>query len=175
MQILSSYPRSNFPILKGILGHVLFHSGPCTVEHIAAFHRLSPGKMKLMMQGLQSLVTFNLWGLELTHLPFRDFLLDKARARTHYIDREEWYMSCDGLGDLPLEPLPPPPLADVQNTSRKATGFEDPPDIPAVSEQEADSTSSESQVSRKDNGTVERAEKECTNYGGRPRVLGHSI
>jgi len=167
MQILSSYPRSDLPILKGILGHVLFHSGPCTVEHIAAFHRLSPRKMKLMMRGLQSLVTFNLRGLELTHLPFREFLLDKARAKAHYIDREEWYMSCDGSGGLPSEPLPPPPLADVQNAFGRPYGSEEPPDVPTLSEQEADSTSSESHIPRQDNRTVERAEEERKKNGGR--------
>ena len=132
MQILSSYPRSDLPILKSILGHVLFHLGPCTVEHIATIHHLSPGEVKLMMHGLQSLVTFNFQGLKLTHLPFRNFLLNKAWARVHYIDHKEWYMSCHGSGGLSLELLSPPLLAEVQNTFRKILGSEEPPDMPII-------------------------------------------
>jgi len=100
-QILLSCPKSQIPLLKRILGHVVFHLGPLHVDHLAALLRLSPGRVTLTLRGLRSLVSFEgSWDpLELVHASFSDFLLDEARAGVHYIDSAEWNSAafCDGF------------------------------------------------------------------------------
>ena len=98
-QILSSCPISQIPLLKRILGHAVFSS--LDIDHIAAFLRLSPGKVKLTLRGLRPLVSFEgSWDpLELVHASFGDFLLDEDRAGAYYIDSTEWHSAaiCDGI------------------------------------------------------------------------------
>jgi len=94
-QILSFCPTSQIPLLKRILGYAVFHSKLRDIDH------LSPGKVKLTLRGLRSLVSFQglLGGLELVHASFSDFLLDEARAGVYYIDSAGWYSGafCDGF------------------------------------------------------------------------------
>jgi len=103
-QILSLCPKSQIPLLKRILGYVVFPNNPRSIDYLAAFLRLSSGKVKLILRGLRSLVSFEesdseLDALELIHASFRDFLLDEARAGVYYIDSAEWYSTafCDGF------------------------------------------------------------------------------
>ena len=94
IQILSSYPASQLPMLKHILGYVVMPSvqqcmDSASIEHILD---LPPGQMRLTLRGLRSLVSFK--GLfetpVLIQASFGDFLLDKARAKHYHIDFEEW-------------------------------------------------------------------------------------
>jgi len=100
-QILSVCPTSQIDFLKRILGHAVFHSRLRDIDHLAAFLRLPPGKVKLTLRGLRSLVSFDgsLDPLELVHASFSDFLLDEARAGVYHIDSAEWYSAafCDGF------------------------------------------------------------------------------
>ena len=100
-QILSSCPKSQIPLLKCILGHIVFDSWPRGIDHLAAFLRFLPGKVRLALRGLRSLVSFegSLDPLQLVHASFGDFLLDEVCAGVHYIDSAEWYSGafCDGF------------------------------------------------------------------------------
>jgi len=96
MQILSCTPKSQIPSLKRTLGYAIFYGGygpNWGIGHIAAFLRLSPGKVKLTLRGLRSLVSFEgMWEpLKLVHASFGDFLMDEARAGMYHIDGHEWY------------------------------------------------------------------------------------
>jgi len=124
-QILSSCPKSQLPLLKCILGYVVFNSWRRGIDHIAVFLRLSPGKVKLTLRGLRSLVSFEGSSdpLELVHGSFGDFLLDEARGGVYYMDSAEWYRGafCDAfsLGVTSLHLLaerssqPPQYLIDI--------------------------------------------------------------
>ena len=93
-QILSSYPKSQLPMLKLILGYVVMPFIGRTGDYlpIEDILNLPPGQMKLTLRGLRSLVSF--WRLSQTpvliHASFGDFLLDKARSKDYHIDSEEW-------------------------------------------------------------------------------------
>ena len=93
IQILSYCPTSQIPLLKRILGYAVFNSDPRGIGHIAAFLRLSPGKVKLTLRGLRSLVSFEgmCEPLKLMHASFRDFLVDEARAGMYHIAPDEWH------------------------------------------------------------------------------------
>ena len=101
IQILSFCPKSQIHLLKRILGFAIFYFLPRGIGHIAAFLRLSPGKVKLTLRGLRSFVSFEgMWEhLNLMHASFRDFLVDDARAGMYHVDSGEWHhiQFCDGL------------------------------------------------------------------------------
>ena len=100
-QILSFCPKSQIPLLKRILGYIAFDFRPRGIDHLAALLRLSPGKVKLTLRGLRSLVSArgSLDPPELVHASFGDFLLDESRAGVYYIDSAELYEAafCDGF------------------------------------------------------------------------------
>jgi len=101
-QILSSCPTRQIPLLKRILGYAVFPSRARGIDHLAAFLRVSPGKIKLTLRGLRSLVSKfegSLSPLKLWHASFSDFLLNEVRAGVYYIDSAEWYSEafCDGF------------------------------------------------------------------------------
>jgi len=107
LQILSSCPTSNLPILKHILGFVVNHWG-VDMFVIEALLRLPPGKVKLMLRGLRSLVSFengkfpgDVW-IRLNHASFGDFLHDQERSKDYYVDPEEemstWFCDAFSLG-----------------------------------------------------------------------------
>ena len=93
IQILSCCPKFQIPLLKRILGYAVFDSKPRGIGHVAAFLCLTPGKVKLTLRGLRSLVLFGkMWEpLQLMHASFRDFLVDEARAGMYHIDSDAWH------------------------------------------------------------------------------------
>ena len=104
LQILSSCPKSNLPILKRILGFVVNH---WIVEMfvIEALLRLPRGQGKLKLRGLRSLISFedsNLPGdvsIRVNHASFGDFLHDQERSKHYHVDSEECMYSgfCDAF------------------------------------------------------------------------------
>jgi len=105
LQILSSYPTSKLPMFKRIVGYVVFPSvmgtsfmdtfGFLGVLDIEALLCLQRGKVKLMLRGLRSLVSFGGWEngtvtIYLNHASFGDFLHDKERSKDYHVDFEEW-------------------------------------------------------------------------------------
>ena len=101
IQILSSCPKPQIPFLKCILGYAVFNFNPRGIGHIASFLHLSPGKVKLALRGLRSIVSFEgtREPLKLMHASFGDFLADGARAGTYHIDSGEWHHAqfCNSL------------------------------------------------------------------------------
>ena len=96
IQILSSYPTSQLPVLKHILGHLVVSYVRNTMyfTSIEDFLGLPQGQMKATLRGLRSLVSFNRWSDPvLIHASFGDFILDEARAGKYYIDSEEWVLT----------------------------------------------------------------------------------
>ena len=111
-QILSSCPKSNLAKLKRVLAYVVVL--PTTtqwadkvdldINAIEAFLRLPRGQVKLMLQGLRSLLSFgeSLGDVRLPklhHASFGDFLLDKERSKDYHVDSEEWRYTafCDAF------------------------------------------------------------------------------
>ena len=94
IQILSSYPTPRLPMLKLILGYmvifpVLTNKG-LYLPSIEDILDLAPGHMELTLRGLRSLVSFIHERPSLIHTSFGDFLLDRARAKHHHINSDEW-------------------------------------------------------------------------------------
>ena len=96
LQILSSCPTPNLPILKNILGFVVNHWGMDTFV-IEALLRLPRGQVKLILRGLRSLVCFydgnfpeDVW-IRVNHASFGDFLHDQERSKHYHVapDSEE--------------------------------------------------------------------------------------
>jgi len=94
IQILSSSPTSQLLMLKLVLGYVIMsESFDSQVMYFDCIEDLLPrGQIKLTLRGLRSLVSFERrYAIPtLVHASFRDFLLDKARAKDYHIDLEEW-------------------------------------------------------------------------------------
>ena len=103
LQVLSSCPRTNIPMLKRILGYVLFSPTDwgtdlpdITVADIEALLKLPRGQVKLLLRRLRSLVSFEEkpWGgavrIRLSHASFGDFLHDTDRSGDYHVDLEEW-------------------------------------------------------------------------------------
>ena len=133
LQILSSCSAYNLDNLKRILGYIVIVSSSQSgmerwnidldMNVIEAFLHLERGQVKLMLRGLQSLVSFG-ESLEdvklpkLHHASFGDFLLDKERSKDYQVDSEEWWYSvfCDAFSlackrlDLPVAPGSDPAL-----------------------------------------------------------------
>ena len=96
IQILSTYPPSQLPVLKYILGYVLLSPGFLArglfLSSIKEILSPAPGQMMLTLRGLGSLVSFadDSDLPSLIHASFGDFLLDKACSKHFHIDSEEW-------------------------------------------------------------------------------------
>jgi len=92
LQILSSCPTTNLPILKRILGFIVNHwdVDMCVIEALLCLPR---GHVKLILRGLRSLVSF--WELlgdvriRVNHASFGDFLHDQERSKDYHVDSEE--------------------------------------------------------------------------------------
>ena len=111
LQILSSGPTSNLPILKRILGYIVVpHLDGIAkdividMDVIEAFLRLPRGQVKVILRRLSSLVSFGESlgdvGLPILHrASFGDFLLDKERSKYYHVDSEEWIYTtfCDAF------------------------------------------------------------------------------
>jgi len=106
LQILSSCPTSKLPMLKRILGYLIFPSVmdisvSMDTLNIEALLRLPRGQVKLMLRGLRSLVSLgeSPWDLSigLIHASFGDFLHDKERSHDYHVDSEDWMYTafCD--------------------------------------------------------------------------------
>ena len=116
LQILSSCPTSNLPIIKRILGFAVnFRNVDMFI--IEALVHLPAGQVKLKLRGLRSLVSFEELEsradedvssrLRLHHASFGDFLLDPARSKDYHVDPEEcmyadfcdaFFFGCNMLG-----------------------------------------------------------------------------
>ena len=116
LQILSTCPTSQLLMLKRILGYVgLVATGEevvCrTVAEIEALLDLPRGRVKLLLRGLRSLVSFEEWEngivIRLNHASFEDFLHDKECSGDYHVDFQDWLytgfraalsMGCELLG-----------------------------------------------------------------------------
>ena len=98
IQILSSCPTFQLPMLKHILGHVImspvFDDRGMSLPFVQDILDLAPGQMELALRGLRSLVSLSSSSFyeepRLIHASFGDFLVDRARAKHYHIDVEEW-------------------------------------------------------------------------------------
>ena len=107
LQILSSCPTSNQPLLKRILGYIVVPHPARITEDIVidthvieAFLCLAPGHAKVILRRLRSLVSFRDDEIpKLHHASFGDFLLDKERSKDYHVDPEEWSYTafCDAF------------------------------------------------------------------------------
>ena len=87
LQILSSCPTSNLPIIRYILGFAVNHGG-VDMFVIEALLRLPCGQAKLKLRGLRSLLSGDLW-IHVNHASFGDFLRDLERSKEYHVDSEE--------------------------------------------------------------------------------------
>jgi len=99
LQILSSCPTSKLPMLKAILGYLVFPSAwriymSLDMDNIEEDCCLSLGQVKLMLRGLRSLISFEESPggsrICLHHASFGDFLRDKERSNDYHLDFEKW-------------------------------------------------------------------------------------
>ena len=106
IQILSSCPTSQLPMLNYILGYLIIfsvrqESRDIYIASMEATLGLPPGQVQLTLRGLRSVVLPGSPHPVLVHASFGDFLLDKARAIDYYIDSEEWIYTVFSLAFPP--------------------------------------------------------------------------
>jgi len=124
IQILSSYPISQLPMLKYVLGYlVVFHVQQDVYIHdMDAILGLPPGQVQLTLRGLRSVVLPGRPRPVLVHASFGDFLRDKTRAKAYYIDSEEWIYTAFSLAFPPGCRLLCQPLEHDNRTSKLLEG-----------------------------------------------------
>jgi hypothetical protein len=97
LEILSSYPSARRPLLLRIFGFCLLPLlgddwTPLDLDSITAYLNLPAGQAKQVLRGLRSLIKINSERMIIPfHASFMDFLLNKDRAQSFYLDRDEWY------------------------------------------------------------------------------------
>ena len=104
LQILSSCPKSNLPIVKRILGFVVNH-GRVEITVIEGLLHLARGQVKLKLRGLRSLISSEDGkfpgdvSIRVNHASFRDFLDDRERSKDYHVDSEECMFTgfCDAF------------------------------------------------------------------------------
>ena len=89
--VLSVCPKSRLPLLKGVLAFLL---DEYPISSIEVFLELRPGRVRLMLRRLRSIVVVDVDGrLSSFHASFLDFLFDPARSKDYYVDIEQCYIS----------------------------------------------------------------------------------